>query len=332
MSFSLAARVAWYRFQCTWGQRWSGYLALVLLLGLVGGLAMGSVAAARRTQAAFPAYLASTNPSDLTVLTGLTGPPGFAGYDPALIAKIAALPYVRHATSYAGLNVAVLGPGGTAVPGAQGLSGSVDGEFFGTDRLTVVQGRMADPRRAGEAVIDASGTPGPVRVGMAAPLGFFTNAQMSSPQSGKRTVRPYLTVDMKIVGKVVYSSEAVQDDTDTQRDGGALFTPALTRLLARCCASFTETAVQLRSGTSVAAAEGGISRLLPRGFPIEFYVTSLTAAKAERAIEPTSIAFAVFGGIAAVAALLIAGQVIGRQLRLEPAISAPCARWARGPP
>ena len=139
---------------------------------------------------------------------------------------------------------------------------------------------------------------------------------MSSPQSGKRTVRPYLTVDMKIVGKVVYSSEAVQDDTDTQRDGGALFTPALTRLLARCCASFTETAVQLRSGTSVAAAEGGISRLLPRGFPIEFYVTSLTAAKAERAIEPTSIAFAVFGGIAAVAALLIAGQVIGRQLRL----------------
>ena len=75
-----------------------------------------------------------------------------------------------------------------------------------------------------------------------------------------------------------------------------------------------------------------LARLLPRGFPIEFYVTSLTAAKAERAIEPTSIALAVFGGIAAVAALLIAGQVIGRQLRLGAGDLGTRARWARGPP
>ncbi len=72
----------------------------------------------------------------------------------------------------------------------------------------------------------------------------------------------------------------------------------------------------LDPGTSVAAAEASIQQVLPKGFPIEFYVTSLTAAKAERASEPTSLALAVFGGIAAVAALLIAGQVIGRQLRL----------------
>lgn len=52
--------VAWYRFRCTWGERRPGYLALVLLLVLLGGLVMGSAAAARRTQAAFPAYLAST--------------------------------------------------------------------------------------------------------------------------------------------------------------------------------------------------------------------------------------------------------------------------------
>ncbi len=59
--------------------------------------------------------------------------------------------------------------------------------------------------------------------------------------------------------------------------------------------------------------------MLPAGFPIEFYDTSLTVAKAERAIAPTSIALAVFGGIAALAALIIAGQVIGRQLRRDRA-------------
>jgi FtsX-like permease family len=310
--------VAWYRFRCTWHERWPGYLALVLLLGLLGGLAMGSVAAARRTQAAFPAYLASTNPSDLTVLTGLYGVAGSKGYDPATIAKIAALPGVRHVSSYEGLNVAVLGSGQNQQEeaGSQGLAGSLDGQYFTTDKVTVVQGRMADPGATGEAVIDAKGTTGPVHVGTVAPLGFFTNAQVTAPGFGSRPVKPHLTVTMKIVGSVVYSSEETQDDADVQRDGGALFTPALTRLLAQCCANFTETSVQIAPGTSVAATEASIQQVLPKGFPIEFYVTSLTAAKAQRAIEPTSIALAVFGGIAAVAALLIAGQVIGRQLRL----------------
>jgi len=320
-----AVRVAWYRFRCTLPSAWGGYLALVLLLGLVGGLALGSVAAARRTQSAFPAYLASTNPSDLTVLTGLAGAPGGQagqagqGYDPAVIAKIAALPHVRHVTSYLGLNVAILEPGQNpaANAGSQALSGSLDGEFFSTDRLTVVQGRMPDPRSLDEAVIDAKGTPPQVHVGTVAPLGFFTNAQVSSPGFGSEPVKPYLTMNVTIVGKAVYSSEVTQDDADVQRDGGALFSPALTRLLARCCASFTETAVQLDAGTSVAAAEASIQRVLPREFPIEFYVTAQTEAKAERAVEPTSIALAVFGGIAAVAALLISGQVIGRQLRLD---------------
>ena len=308
-------RVAWYRFRCTWSERRAGYLALVLLLGLLGGLAMGSVAAARRTQAAFPAYLASTKPSDLTVLTGLYGVAGSKGYDPAIIAKVAALPGVRHVTSYEGLNVAVLGSGQNQKEeaGSQGLFGSLDGEYFTTDRVSIVQGRMADPGRTDEAVIDAKGTTGPVHVGSVAPLGFFTNAQVTAPGFGTRPVKPHLTIAMKVVGKVIYSSEETQDDADVQRDGGALFTPALTQLLARCCANFTETSVQLDSGTGVSAAEARIQQVLPKGFPIEFYVTSLTAAKAERAIEPTSIALAVFGGIAAVAALLIAGQVIGRQ-------------------
>ena len=38
-----------------------------MLIGLVGGVAMGSVTAARRTDASYPKFLASTNPSDLVV-------------------------------------------------------------------------------------------------------------------------------------------------------------------------------------------------------------------------------------------------------------------------
>ena len=62
-------REAGYRFRACFHDRWGGYLALVLLLGLVGGVAMAAVAGARRTQASFPAYLASTNPGDVQAFT-----------------------------------------------------------------------------------------------------------------------------------------------------------------------------------------------------------------------------------------------------------------------
>ena len=314
-----ALRVAGYRFRATFGGRWGGYLAVVLLIGLVGGLALGAVAAARRTQAAFPAYLASTNPSDLTVLTDVVSPgpdPG-SGYDPALIRKIAALPHVRRVESYAGLNVAILAPGGPPGGVAEGLPGSVDGEYFNQDRPTIVQGRMANPDRADEAVIDAKGTPSSVRVGEVVPLGFYTNAQEASPDFGRPGTRPYLRINVRIVGKAIFSREVVQDDADTSLNGGALFTPALARRLAACCSKFTESAVQLSGGSRyVAPTEAAIEQIVPKGFPVEFYVTSLTTAKAERAIRPESIALAVFGGIAGLATLVIGGQLIGRQLRL----------------
>ncbi len=170
--------VVWYRFRVTFCRRRGGYLAVVLLVGV----AMGAVAAARRTQASFAAYLASTSPSDLTVLTGAggLGPGSSAGYDPALAGKISRLPQVNRVQSYAGLDVAVLAPSGAVRFNVMGFPGSIDGEYFGQDRVTIVQGRMADPRQAGEVVIDAKGSPAAVHVGSVVPVGF-THAQEGLP-------------------------------------------------------------------------------------------------------------------------------------------------------
>ena len=61
--------VARYRFRATFRSRLGGYVGLALLIALVGGTAMASTLAARRTQSSFPAFLASTNPVDLTFST-----------------------------------------------------------------------------------------------------------------------------------------------------------------------------------------------------------------------------------------------------------------------
>ena len=91
-----ALRLGRYRFRATWRQRRGAYLSIVLLTGLVGGLAMGSLAAARRTDSSFTTFFASTNPSDLSLGTALWSPPlGYTtGYDRPLVRTISRLPHV----------------------------------------------------------------------------------------------------------------------------------------------------------------------------------------------------------------------------------------------
>ena len=64
---------------------------------------MGAVAGARRTQGAFPVYLASTNPSDVQAFDEYISITGI-GYSAKLDRAIARLPYVERATYVIGFD------------------------------------------------------------------------------------------------------------------------------------------------------------------------------------------------------------------------------------
>src|ERR1039458_3784847 len=146
------------------------------------------------------------------------------------------------------------------------------------------------------------------------PVGFFSDAQASSPVSSPPP--PYLRVNMKLVGTVVFNDAIVQDDVDASGSQDALLTPALTRRLAQCCAQYSFSYLQLDHGTNdVAKVEAEIQRIFPTSLPFDPHAMSIVETKAERAIKPETIALGAFGGIAALAALLIAAQMIGRQLQ-----------------
>ena len=131
-------------------------------------------------------------------------------------------------------------------------------------------------------------------------------------------VPPYRVIKVKLVGLANGSGDVVVDDVDAGLSGGAQFTPALTKPLLSCCVPVSGVGIQLDGGSrDVAAVETEIDRAAPAGAVPTYTVTSIVEAKAERAIKPESIALGVFGGIVALAALLIAGQVIGRQLRRD---------------
>ena len=211
-------RVTWYRFRATFGGRLGGYLAVVLLVGLLGGLAMGSVAGARRTDSSFPIYLASTNPSSILVLTGFDDP-GLGqrtGYNPGIVDAIAHLAHVEHSASSFGYdgNIDLSAVRGTHPDiGAGETPPTVIGgdEYLTMDRVTLVAGRLADPQRTDEAVMNAqAATEWGLHVGSVIGIPFYTDAQSTSSYNGP----PHLVAKVKLVGEVVFSSSVVQDDID----------------------------------------------------------------------------------------------------------------------
>ncbi len=121
-------RVAWFRFQATLRARRGGLLALVLLIGLVGGVALAAMAGARRTQSSYPRYLASTHTSDLDVGTAIFNPDvgSNVGYDPAIVAKIGRLPRVKQVKTVTGFNpeIVALRPLHTHFPSWRGAARS----------------------------------------------------------------------------------------------------------------------------------------------------------------------------------------------------------------
>lgn len=322
-----AGRLAWYRFRTTFRRRWGGYLAIVILIGLMGGLAMGSIAAARRTESSFTVYWSSANPPNLVGVTGVLNPSigSHYGYDPAVLQAIARLPHVKDVESQSGIDFLPLQRNGTPLsapnfyPPAPGNGyGSVNGLYFDEGRVSVAEGRVADPHRADEMMLSAAGAAElGVHVGDVLPVGIYTNAQTELPGFGTDQVKPYRVLDEKVVGIAVFPQSIVEDAADAGSDANNLFTPALTRQLLRCCVNYTESAVQVTGGPrNVAAVASEIAHVLPKGFPPMLDAAPDIIGKAQRAIKPEGLALGVFGAIVALACLLVAGQLIGRQFRL----------------
>jgi hypothetical protein len=314
-------RPAWYRLTVTLGRRWAGYLGLVLIIGLTGGVALGAAAAARRTGSSFPVFLASTNPSDLTVRYSQASTP--AGLPP-FARVVAGLPLVRHAESAVEPVADVLGPDGAPLPASIAASltvasvASVDGLYFDQDRVGVLAGRMANPASRDEIMMNArAASLLGLRVGELVPVGFYTDAQAGSPGYGTARVRPVVRIEARITGLVEFNDELVQDDADRPQ-GDLLFTPALTKTLlaAGTSSGISWYGLKLDGGAgSVPAVEREADARLGAGGAAWFTVASADEAQVQSSIEPDWIALAAFAVIALAVTLLVGAQAIARQVR-----------------
>ena len=314
-------RAALYRVRATLHMRWGGYFAVVLFVGLAGGVAMGALAGARRTQSAFPGYLAAEDTSDMQAQIWNLGESLSGAATANLTGHLARLPYVEHVASAPTLLLLPLGPGGKPAPSASAylgnevnVVGSDGGMYFRQDGVSVVAGRMADPGRADEMVATAEAAKlSGWHVGETVPFGAYTVQQASSPTFSPATTRPVARVSVELVGLVVFPAQVARDDVD-RYPTVVLVTPALTQRLGS-----SETlplyGLRLEHGSQdVPAVEREIIHFLPRGTTYAFHVTSVVTGQVERASRPEAVVLGVFGAIAGAATLLIAGLAISRGL------------------
>lgn len=224
---------------------------------------------------------------------------------------------MRRAKSYAALYTYPLGANGYPTAASESANindlGSVNGLFFDQDRVSVVHGRMANPKKADEIMMSVRAAQElGLRVGETVPWGFAADSDISSPPKAR------YRLNLTLVGTVVLNSAVVQDEVDADGAQPVIFTPALTARMIPCCTDFTFTFLQLDGGSiHVPTVEDEIERIVPPILPYDFYDTSNDLTKAQIAIKPVTIALAIFGGIAALAALLIAMQLISRQMSVD---------------
>lgn len=283
--------IAWYRFRRALRRRLPGYIGVVLVLAVLGGVALAAVAGARRTASGFDRFLAASHPSDLAV--------DFGPYDREAEAALRRFPEVTGARTYVAFLAARLAADDTPILDEvtdQGeWVGSVDGLYFDQDRVAITRGRMARPSRVDEVVVSESlAELGGFEVGQQLSFGVFSEEEVQGAGAGPPVAKD--VVEVTIVGIGLFTDEVVQDEVD--RVPRVLSTPAFTARERRW-ATYAWTGLRLAHGASdVPKVKSRVAELLGPDAPVFFRDTAVTEAQAQRAIRPQAVALGVFGLIA----------------------------------
>jgi hypothetical protein len=325
--------VLWLRARAQLRGRARADLFLVLLVGLAGALVLAAAAGARRSEAALPRFLAANRTTDAAVFLPTTGP---ADDLAEARRRVAALPEVRQVFRESGrVGALVLAGAGSADPtrwhrqlGTIALDPG--GAVFG--RPIVVAGRLPDEGRAEEVAVDEElAERRGLRVGARYRVAAFTRDQLGPAGEGRSAAPLGAAADLLVVGVVRYPGDLVPVVTDQDSflvDGGNLYlTPAWWRRYGSDVANYgIGLAVTLHEGQAgLPRLSASVRRMFGPGAGVEttqgWTGDDAVTTGTRRAIALESAALGAFALLAALAALLLVGQTLGRQIVTEAAES-----------
>jgi ABC-type antimicrobial peptide transport system permease subunit len=300
-------RVAGLVLRAEWRAGWPAWLALALVVGLVGGVVLTAAAGAQRTGTAFARLLQASHAADVSVTVNGNGQaydqalarlPGVSGLAPVLLGEVG--------------YVSLVLPDGVRVPSI-GADVSADGRWgTSVDRFKVLQGRMFRPGRPDEVVIDPQ-----LAVAYHLRPGSTLRLLMVQPGAGSRPARQAI-LPFRVVGVVVFSNQIVPVAPSDSLPEMTL-TPAFyhSREGELFPVAGDEALVRLRPGASLGEFARRASELAlryPQTQGMGVIDLADQQAKVEQAIQPQADALALFAALAGLAALVVIAQLLSRQL------------------
>jgi len=307
------------RAQRSWLRSWLG---VALLLGVVGGAVLAVGAGARRTDSAYPRLLAGSASSDVFVSANDIRP-----YGPTeeVLTRIGRLPQVEQA------GAAFFPLASIATPSRRQLGidvytlvGVPDARFGRTiDRSKVLDGRLADPARAGEVVVSFSladnlglhvGDPLTVR-----PLDVAAFTQGQPPADGivNRDHVPYLRGaerPVRIVGIIATPVANTFPPLPPQQLGSVYLTPAFLQANAAHLAVFSGLAVKLRHGQADLASFERAAEQLGSNQQVSYITPGDHEAVVQSSIHLQAQGLGVLAGLAALVLLVVLAQTVARRI------------------
>ena len=300
----------WLRLRAELRQQWRGWLALAVLLGLIGGIALTAAAGARRTDTAYPRFLRASHAADLLVTPARSG---FHGYFRAL----ARLPEVSSLAPATFLQMSLPGPGASPFSGMVAEASPFGGEGVAVNRVKVVAGRIfnpADPR----AVMINQQLADRAHVRPGGTLHLIGYPQRNRNPDIAHAVR----LAFRVSAIVIFDDEIVPAAGERPAAAGA----AQPGVRPHAAGSVVQSGrrrrhVVLRPGADAVAftREAPPWRRVTGWGSVEVVHLATAHAATQRAIRPQAAALAIFAALAGLIALAIIGQLLSRQLVLDSA-------------
>ena len=311
----MSAAVYWWR--ATASRSWRAALVTAVIGGLLGAVALGAAAGARRTATAYGRYLASVHASDAFVnVPGRV--PGVPMSRP--IELISRLPGITSSAAYLGMAASpVLHGKDDDSFQVNDLVGSYDGPSFtaaylGQDRMTVLAGKLPRASATNEVAISPRiAALFGVGVGGRVTYVFSTAGNPGVPQAP--TIRRTF-----LVTAIVAVPPVLTDQSDAVN--ATVLPPGATRQLLPYY-QYAWVGVRLTRGAAgIPALQAHLATLARRvlavvqrrthqnlgGLVFNIRNLAVIRSQVQQAILPQAIALAIFGGIAALAMLVIVGQ------------------------
>jgi hypothetical protein len=313
-----------YWWRSAWGRTWRSVLVIAVVGGLLGAVALGALAGARRTASAYGRYLASINASDAMVnIPGLV--PGMPVTRPMML--ISQLPGVTQSAVYIGMDAfPVLGGKVDDAFQTNDVTGTLNSSSFGADgfsqdKMTVLAGRLPSTGSTNQIVLTA-GIAAKFRVGVGGTVTYlFSNG--GNPAPGVPRARP-VTRTFRVAA-IVAVPPVLTDQSDAVN--ATVLPPGATRQLIAYY-QFGWVGVRLDRGIDgipelqyhLASLAATVEQEIPQPFRAElgggltFNIssTAIIHDQVQQAIRPQAIALAIFGAIAALAMLVLVGQGLAR--------------------